>query len=434
MKITPKRLTALGLLLLLPSVGCSVRAERDRSEEDSVFTIDEPVEPIVLNGNVKVLTPQESLLLTTGPNLVMNPKAEDLSLSEMPRMMALQQTDNAAFIVGQTGNQEGFLSRVLAPKDVNGEQVAELEPARIDEMVAHGDWKYHVAAADEAEIEAAPFSDEEELASAPAERLPDDMNLMLQAEKTKKFIFKINLAGKKLSGPAGPANAAVTIQEGTLSFSPEVTIGGKHRNKKISQFAFLTTGTVRLQMKIAASLSKGKSNGVKPTFIPALKKPFAFMLGGVPVAGTINFDVGGGLSVSSDLKGTLTTRIDCSFPIKVGAKLANGKWQRTWAPNMSCTSEKVTLSSEGSTGVKVSLAPELSVRLYGVVGPAVDLAPYLAATTTFKPSPRSCSHQLKAGMSSTLSVSAKLFKWTAVPYSTSLFDKSKVLRSASGCR
>ncbi len=406
-----------GLLFvpLILAIGCS--DPKENKEDSEVFTINDPVEPIVLKSAVKVLDEQEASGFFS--NTIGN---------QPPAVIDAASLDNASFVVGQTPDSEGFLSKVVGTRVVDGKTVADLEPATIDEVIQDGDWKYQIPAATEAEVEAEPFATDEAL--IPDYNLqPESLNL-----KTISPVFKINLAGKSLSAPSTQVgNFSVSIDEGTLTYAPSVTIGGQHRNGRITEFSFLSQGTMTVRMKISANLTKGVSKGVSPVGFPAIKKPFAFMIGAVPVAGTINFDVGGGMSLSSGVSGKLQTGITCTFPITAGGKFVNGKWQKVSSPAITCTADRLTSSAQANAGVKVSLQPELSVRLYGVVGPAVDLEPYLSANTTFKPSPRTCNYNVKAGVSSTFSVAAKLFKWTATAYSATLFDQSKVLKSGTFC-
>lgn len=418
-----KRPMRYGLLLmpLMLALGCSESETLKRDEgESEVFTIKDPVNPITTFGGIKVLSADEAQNFFSAVATTSNQPPTTIDVADL---------DNASFVVGQTPDSEGFLSKVVGTRIVDGREVADLAPATIDEVVDSGDWKFEIPAATPEEIEAEPFASD--LALVP------DYSLEPQAlglTKTISPVFKINLAGKSISSPSTQAGTfSVKIEEGSLTYAPAITIGGEHKGGKISEFAFQSKGTLTVRMKISANLTKGQSKGVNPVGFPVIKKPFAFMIGAVPVAGTINFEVGGGLQMNSSVSGKVQTDVTCTFPITVGGKFVNGAWQKASSPSLSCSAGKFTSSAQANAGVKVSLKPELSVRLYGVVGPAVDLEPYLGANTTFKPSPKSCTYNLKAGLSSTFSVNAKLFKWSATPYSTTLFDKSKVLKSGSFC-
>lgn len=423
MSVKSKIYLSLLVLPLLAAWGCSnPQNEQDAIEDSDLFTVPEPVTPIDLNGSIKIIDGQESAMLFSGAGL---------TTANQPAYIDAQTVGDAEFVMGQTPDQEGFLSKVVGKRMVDGKLVADLEPATIDEVVKNGDWKFELPAATQAEIDATPFANEELTPDYSLE--PESLNLM--AEKTTSPVFKLKLGGKSLIAPSTRVgNFSVSIDEGELTYAPSVTIGGQHKGAKITQFSFVSNGTLKLRMKITASLSKGASKPLTKTLFPGIKKPFAFMIGAIPVAGTVNLDIGGGLSMNSSVNGTLKTGISCTFPIKVGGRFQNGKWSKVSSPAVTCTADKVTTGASASAGVKLSVQPELSVRLYGVVGPAVDIEPYLAANTTFKPSPKSCTYEVKSGVSSSLSVSAKLFKWTAIPYSTSLFDRSMLLKSGSFCQ
>lgn len=418
-----KRSMHVGLLLvpLMLALGCSEAESirRDGGDESEVFSIKDPVNPITTYGGIKVLSAEEAQHFFSGAALT-GTQSQSLTSIDVADL------EGASFVVGQTPNSEGFLSKVVGTRIVDGREVADLEPATIDEVVDSGDWKVEIPAATPEEIAAEPFASD--LALVP------DYNLEPQAlglTKTISPVFKINLAGKSISSKEGAFS--VKIEEGTLTYAPAVTIGGEHKGGKITEFAFQSKGSMTLRMKISANLTKGQSKGVKPVGFPVISKPFAFMIGAVPVAGTVNFEVGGGLNMSSSVSGKVQADVTCTFPISVGGKFVNGKWQKASSPSLSCSAGKFTSSAQATAGVKVSLKPELSVRLYGVAGPAVNLEPYLGANTTFKPSPKSCVYDLKAGISSTFSINAKLFKWSTTPYSTTLFDKSQVLKTGSFC-
>lgn len=418
-----KRSIGYGLLLssLFLTFGCSEADLQNRNDEESeMFTIDDPIEPITTFGSIKVLSANEAQnFFMTAPTTSNTP----------PSSIDVADLDHASFVVGQTPDSEGFLSKVIGTRMVDGREVADLAPATIDEVIDQGDWKVEIPAATAAEIEAEPFASD--LALVPDYNLePHSLGLT----STTSPVFKLDLGGKSITAPSTQAGTfSVRIEEGTLTYAPAITIGGKHKGGKIQEFAFQSKGTLTVRMKISANLTKGNSKGVNPVKFPAIKKPFAFMIGAIPVAGTINFDVGGGLRMNSGVSGEVQTDVTCSFPITVGGKFKDGKWQKASSPSLSCKAGNFTSSAQANAGVKVSLTPELSVRLYGVIGPAIDLEPYVGANTTFKPSPKSCTYDVKAGLSSSFSVNATLFKWSATAYSATLFDRSKLLKTGTFC-
>lgn len=412
-------------LILMPlfvAVGCGPLAGEKGAEPadgSSVFSIDDPVEPIVLRDAVRVIDERDAQVFS----------GFTTSFPAPPTEVDASALDNARFLVGPTQDGEGFLSKVVSVRTVDGRQIADLEPATLDEVIESGDWKHEIPGASDEEVEAAPFFSEDDLA-VDASVNPQGINLL----GTSRPIFKLNLAGKRLSAPSTVAgDFSVVIDEGYVSYSPTVTIGGQHRLGKITQFSFISAGTMNVRMKISANLTKGISKGGDNALFPPVKYPFAFAIGAVPVAGTIQLDVIGAIRFDSSVTGRLETVVDCSFPIQAGGQYNRGQWTKTAAPQVTCSASPVTGSVAGAATAKVIVSPELSVRLYGVVGPNIDLEPYVKATTAFKSSPRLCTYQVGSGISSTFSVSAKLFKWEVVPYKVQLFERHNTLASGTYC-
>lgn len=386
----------------------------------TTFTVSEPQVPVSLNDNLKIT---DELLNENSNSIVITP---DSSLNNANLM--------AGNILVSTAG-EGALRRVISVNKDGANLVLNVEPATLEEAIADGDWKHEIPAASEAELEAAPLlSPDQSVIIRPD--LPQLNTYAASVEvKDKKLIFKYDLSGKTLySEKTAVGNLTLSITEGAITFTPTLSMGGKHQNKKFYEYTITTNGQLNVNLKVRAQIAKGYSKSIDKKLIPAATKPFAFTIGALPVVGTVTFNLYGGFNVNGSAQAALKTGLNCAMNLTVGAKYQNKNWSHMWNPTMECSADPVTAEANVTAGARIYLRPELGVKLYGVVGPTVDVEPFLSGTTYFQPKPLQCDYKVTTGISGNLNIEAKALGIEIAHWSKSLFSYEKKLRTGSFCQ
>src|SRR5262249_29880537 len=119
--------------------------------------------------------------------------------------------------------------------------------------------------------------------------------------------------------------------------------------------------------------------------------PFVFvvptLIGPLPVVGTLDIDAFAGYKASVTAQGSLTTGVAGQSSLALSATWQNGQWTFAPTPSFSGMLHKPTASAIVASDARVYVRPEVSVKLYGVVGPFANVTPALDAMVAVVPTP-----------------------------------------------
>ncbi|MBK8249383.1 MAG: fibronectin type III domain-containing protein [Gemmatimonadetes bacterium] len=191
--------------------------------------------------------------------------------------------------------------------------------------------------------------------------------------------------------PQTPIRVDFTVKEGTFAFAPPLDIGAKFRFFQLQSMraifrsqADLVIDKYELKVTGALTTSALKLATESKRFL-VKQRPFATFIGPMPLVGI--------LTATFKLQVTPIVGASAVFTgdFKTGYGVAAGiRWSRDngWTPVSSSTRPYFSASApqfqsvEGTASVRIAVVPELSLQLYGVAGPFVNLEPYAEAAAT----------------------------------------------------
>jgi len=134
------------------------------------------------------------------------------------------------------------------------------------------------------------------------------------------------------------------------------------------------------------------------------------MAGPIPIWVEIILDLNVGYEYSLGAVGDITTSYSGNIDASYNIKLENDVWsQSVDGPNINSDFTPINWSVDGSAGAKVYLQPKLTVYVYSLVGPWVDMKGYARAEGTVGLDPLSGSYALYAGISSDLGIDSRIW-------------------------
>ena len=185
-------------------------------------------------------------------------------------------------------------------------------------------------------------------------------------------------------------SAEVTIKDGEFVFAPPLDIQASFSHFQLQRFKAAVQSGLSLNVDAYDLKVTASATSERFTWEPQIKKllvknkPFSFFIGTVPVVGTITTTIKVAVtptvSASAVFGGTFRT----GYQVSAGVEWLRG---RGWRP-VSGTSSHFEAPAprfqgvEGTASVKISVIPEVAILLYGVVGPFLNVEPYIEGAGT----------------------------------------------------
>lgn len=252
---------------------------------------------------------------------------------------------------------DGLLRKVTAVTD--GGKVVLTEPAYLEEAITSG------------EIVAGHSFSDDDLASAGS--LPRGVELVSSRQTAggDLLTFRLKGASATINGSfnngIGPVNVSGTV---TLRISTKFSC--KLSGAKLRSFSCGATTTESSDLRVVVGSNQNYSGGLS---VPLMTKVEGFWVGHVPVVikWGVSLKLGADVEYREGVSAVTHQNVFGSFGLDYQA----GLFTKRAVLTTSATSEQPLLARNGS--VKGRVGPEVDVRLYGVVGPAVGFDGYLKA-------------------------------------------------------
>jgi len=213
----------------------------------------------------------------------------------------------------------------------------------------------------------------------------------------------INLGNTTLfSGDIGPSSAVVRLDTGYIDIDPVFVMTGHWSDGSVERFQASMGLGINGDLSASISSTNGLRYGTSKT-LSSYSWPFAAAVGPLPVVGTVNVkvkagfrvDAPGQVSIKMGAAGALDYRTENKYRRTTGWS-SEEVAENTWA----LRPPEFNISSHASARVYIRL--ELSVALYGVVGPSSSNTLYIS--TKAKPTCAGIDWKLNSGFSSRVNV------------------------------
>lgn len=288
------------------------------------------------------------------------------------------------------GNQnEGFLRKVKSVGESGDYLVVNTETATLEDVFE----------------ETENFGIEKKLS-------PDDVveehslkGVMLKQEKKGTFSLNFN---KTLV-----ESSANIVLDGSLTIEPSVNCNMSFKSSKLDTFYFnfSTTETAKLKLTIDKSVSAGKEwELAKYKF-----SPIVIMVGPVPVVFVPELTIKGGINAGID--GSMESSITQTAQFNAGAEFKEGNWNNLNQYNNNFDYSLPTLSA--GLDAKAYVKPELSLKLYSIVGPTAGVCGYLRLHASPSENPW---WGLYGGINGEIGITIDILSMFTASYNSTLFE------------
>ncbi|MCK5906447.1 MAG: hypothetical protein KAG37_02600, partial [Flavobacteriales bacterium] len=189
-------------------------------------------------------------------------------------------------------------------------------------------------------------------------------------------VFGENIILKGVSLFKNSAGARIEITDGKIEFNPSVYLDIEIGFFELLEFETYAKGDVDFDLEVLITSSadmKKKEETVLASFV----RTEVQYIGVVPVVEVIKLEFIAGYELDHFHNVDITTGFESSYSVKVGAHYEKGYgWDGIWDRNLDFTMYPFTVEELSlKTDVKVYVRPKLTVTLYGLAGPGIDMRP-----------------------------------------------------------
>ena len=191
-------------------------------------------------------------------------------------------------------------------------------------------------------------------------------------------VFGENIILKGVSLFKNSAGARIEITDGKIEFNPSVYLDIEIGFFELLEFETYAKGDVDFDLEVLITSSadmKKKEEVVLASFV----KTEVQFIGAFPVAEIITLEFIAGYELDHFHNVDVSTGFESSYSVKVGANYEKGYgWNGIWDRHFNFTMHPFELEELSiKTDVKIYVRPKLTVKLYGLAGPGIDMRPYL---------------------------------------------------------
>ncbi len=321
----------------------------------------EPTEPII-NDDVIVIEPTILTLISNSTELSQGIYHYQYSGNPID-------FNSNSIIVGQQGY--GYMRKVNNVIQSGNEIILETEQARLTDVIAQCDIQESIKLS--INNKKAYFNEKSV-----------NMRVVYLAEGVSIKSLKggetsIDLSNTELfSGNIGGTNLTARITNGSISFEPTFNREFKFSliSPHIRKLSLSAVGSLNFDCDLQLVSSGPISYGNEIPIVPIGVFEFGpFMIGPVPMFVGLSFYAG--FETVLNLSGTFETGFDVNASVEFGAKYYQSQWSTIWEKSASFNQHPITWSYDGNVFARAYVAPRVSVTIAGVVGPYLEVEPYL---------------------------------------------------------
>jgi hypothetical protein len=233
----------------------------------------------------------------------------------------------------------------------------------------------------------------------------------------------IDLSGVELfSGKVGGTDVTVSIIEGSISFNPSLDLGFEIENSGIKDFHALAKGALAFNCDLGVTASDEFTYS-KEVNIATFKHIAVQFVGPVPIVEVITLSFDAGFESAISIGGTTEFGFESNIVTSFGARYRNGAWSTVWDKETNLIQHPVIWKAEAEAQIRGYIKPSISIDLYAVAGPYLEVEPYLAFTGEITSYPLWYWYwRLYGGIEGDLGFHVSILSNTLFDYSAELFN------------
>jgi len=241
--------------------------------------------------------------------------------------------------------------------------------------------------------------------------------------------------GNDLSGTVIYEDAGLKIHlpDGAWSFVGDVDVAFDVAWGKLRALDASAGGKLTLTLTPEVLFRQAISGGDSTPLIAPITHIFGGMAGPVPVWVEVSMELNAGYTYSASVSGSVSTTVDTQKEIRFHLHLRDNEWEGVADnPPIVLVADPITWQLEGTANAKIYVQPKLTVLVYSLAGPWVDIKSYSEFDGWYRANPETYELGLYFGLSSTLGIESRIWYdgWGEKPEWT-LFDQKWLLWSTS---
>ncbi|MGV8122563.1 MAG: TolB family protein [Candidatus Xenobiia bacterium LiM19] len=208
-------------------------------------------------------------------------------------------------------------------------------------------------------------------------------------------------------------SSANIVFDGSLTIEPSVNCNMSFKSSRLDTFYFnfSTTETAELKLTIDKNVSAGEEwELAKYRF-----SPIVIMVGPVPVVFVPELTIKGG--INAEVNGSMESSITQTAKFNAGAEYKEGNWNNLNQYNNNFNYSLPTLSA--GLDAKAYIKPELSLKLYSIVGPTAGVSGYLRLHASPSENPW---WGLYGGINGEIGITIDILSMFTTSYNSTLFE------------
>jgi hypothetical protein len=220
------------------------------------------------------------------------------------------------------------------------------------------------------------------------------------------------------TGISASPDLQLTLNNGNVAFNPILDLDLEVHGGKVTKFQAVLHANLDAQVDVQIAAIGRVSASYSQTLAQTPPIVLVQWIGWVPVVETVNLSLSA--TGSAHANGTATLNlgtVSAHADLTAGASYDGAKWTPVFHPNASFGSSP-SVSGAVNAGLELSLDLRGQVLLYGVVGPYIDVGPYVQETLTAPPPSASG----RVGLQGSFGGEVSILGNTVAQYSTQLFD------------
>jgi uncharacterized protein (TIGR02145 family) len=236
----------------------------------------------------------------------------------------------------------------------------------------------------------------------------------------------INISGTELfDADFNGTNVEISIPTGTITFTPDLDIGFDISWGSLEEFHAIASGALDFDFDIRGEFSGSIAdfnNDDDPVELASFSHTFVQFVGIVPIVEVVTLAFEAGYSVDIGYSGAVQAGFDSNVTIECGAIWEQGNWTGVWNPSYDFNWHPPEWNAEAHVEIRGYVRPTISVELYAMAGPYLDVEPYLRYDAGVNANPPTWHWGLYGGMESTLGFQIHVLDWDLANFSTELLN------------
>ena len=219
--------------------------------------------------------------------------------------------------------------------------------------------------------------------------------------------FGDDLSGTVLHEDAG---LKLHLQEASWAFVGDVDVAFDIVRGELRALDASAGGSLALNMTPEVIFYQAISGGGSVPLITPATRIFGGMAGPIPVWVEVSMELNAGYSYDASGSGNAHTTIDAEQELTFRLRLRDNTWTAgTDNPPIVLEADPIIWQLEGTANAKIYVQPKLTVLVYSLAGPCIDIKPYAEIDGWYQESPLEYELGLYFGLSSTLGIESRIW-------------------------